>query len=67
MIINKSKGQSLNMANIDLKTSSYNHNQLYIVFSEIIDISKLALSYKEDEKEEKTENLIFPKALQLNQ
>ena len=67
MTMNKSQGQSLDLISIDLRTSSFSHGQLYMALSRITDVSRLVLLFKEDEKEEKTENVVFPKILLLNQ
>lgn len=65
--INKSQGQSLDLVGIDLRIFSFIHGQLYLVLSRITDISRLVLLFKKDEKEEKTENIVFPEVFLSNQ
>lgn len=67
MTVNKSQGQSLDLVGIDVKTSSFSHGQLYVALSRVIDVSRLALLFKKDEEEEKTENVVFPEGLLPNQ
>lgn len=67
MTVNKSQGQSLDLVGIDLRTSSFSHGQLYMALSRVTDVSRLALLFKEDEEEEKTENVVFPEVLLPNQ
>lgn len=67
MTINKSRDQSLNLVGIDLRTFSFSHGQPYVVLSRVTDVSRLALLFKEDEEEQKTENVVFPEVLLPNQ
>ena len=65
MTVNKSRGQSLDLVGVDLRTSSFSHRQLYVALSRVTDVSKLALLFKEDAPQ-KTENIVYSEVLLSN-
>lgn len=58
--INKSKSQPLDMVKIDLQSLTFIYNQLYIIFSQFINVLKLYVLFLK-QKNKKTINIMYLK------
>jgi hypothetical protein len=63
MTINKSQGQSLNRVGIDLRYPTFTHGQLYVAFSRSKNWQKVSVLLAEDNRTQKTENIVYPELL----
>jgi ATP-dependent exoDNAse (exonuclease V) alpha subunit len=63
MTINKSQGQSLSRVGIDLRYPTFTHGQLYVAFSRSKDWQNISVLFSQDNRTQKTENIVYPELL----
>lgn len=62
MTVNKAQGQSLQSVSVNLWSSAFSHDQLYVTLSQAVDVSKVSVLLPENE-DEKTENVVYSEIL----
>jgi ATP-dependent DNA helicase PIF1 len=60
IIVNKTQDQSLNIINVDLRMSTFFHEQLYVTLSRMTNVSRLCVFLSQNKK---TKNIIYSKIL----
>jgi ATP-dependent DNA helicase PIF1 len=60
IIVNKTQNQSLNIVNVDLRMSTFFHEQLYVVLSRVTNVSRLCVLFSQNKK---TKNIVYSKIL----
>ena len=63
MTVNKSQGQSLTTAGVDLRIPAFTHGQLYVALSRVTSLDGLTLLFSEDNRQGVTENIVYPEVL----
>ena len=63
MTVNKSEGQSLTTAGVDLRIPAFTHGQLYVALSKVTSLDGLTLLFFEDNRQGVTENIVYPEVL----
>ena len=61
--VNKSQGQSLTTAGVDLRIPAFTHGQLYVALSRVTSLDGLTLLFSEDNRQGVTENIVYPEVL----
>lgn len=62
IIVNKAQDQSLNTIGVDLRSSAFTHDQLYVTLSRVTNVIRLTILLTE-RGDEKTENIVYPEVL----
>jgi hypothetical protein len=60
IIVNKTQDQSLNIVNVDLRMSTFFHEQLYVTLSRVTNVSRLCVFFSQNKK---TKNIVYSKIL----
>jgi hypothetical protein len=60
IIVNKTQDQSLNIVDVDLRMSTFSHEQLYVILSRVTNVSRLCVLLSQNKK---TKNIVYSKIL----